>query len=110
MWSQPTASWPMRAGAAIGTTRLISPGRSRATSSATMPPSDPPIDRASLPIPSAPRKGPAVRLAGDRVPRRRTAGAVAAAKQVHADDAELLCVEDLAGPDPGRPPVAGGVG
>ena len=55
-------------------------------------------------------KAPTVWLAGNRVARSRAAGAVAAAQQVHAHDAVLIGVEDLAGTDQRRPPVAGGVG
>ena len=55
-------------------------------------------------------ESPAVRLAGDRVAGSRSAGAVATAKQVCAEDAVFVGVENLAGADQRRPPIARRVG
>ena len=101
------------------------PGRSSATSRATMPPSEPPVTRAISSTPSSSRrrhwarawstrrdggKARAVRPAGSGIERGRSGGPVAAAEQVGADDARPLGVERAALADQRLPPVAGRVG
>ena len=50
---QAMAMGPVAAGAAMGATRSVRSGRRRATSSATMPPSEPPVTRAMRSMPSS---------------------------------------------------------
>ena len=125
MWFQATAIGPVAAGAAIGMTVRTASGRVSATSSATMPPSEPPTTRSSrvdaerveepplgarLVAGRDRRERRAVRPPGPRVGRGRAGRAVAAAEQVGAQDAEPVRVERPARPDERLPPVAGRVG
>jgi len=90
-----------------------------------MPPSEPPDRQSELADPERvedsplgsgliadgdAREGSTVLLAGRRVPRGRSAGAVSAAEQICADDAVFLGVQNLAGSNQRRPPVARGIG
>ena len=70
-WFQATAIGPVAAGAAIGMTWRTAAGRASATSSATIPPSEPPTTSSSRSMPSASSKSP---LGAGLVARRDLAG------------------------------------
>ena len=75
MWFQATAIGPVAAGAAIGSTCPTASGRASATSSATIPPSEPPVTSASRSMPSASSSAHRAR-AWSRVEIGRERGAV----------------------------------
>ena len=126
MWFQAMAIGPVAAGAAIGMTCATPSGRARATSSATMPPSDPPRTRSSRSMPSASSRRHCARAwsrgRDGREARRRTAAPVAGRRTSgrscrsgrragwRTGRRYAVRVERAARADERLPPVAGRVG